>query len=361
MDLKDKNSQEAGRRVPNKPVPPPGRAGMPSSTAAQEPSRRQSPPERKCNTASFGTARRPSNFPARNPYAANASRPTQPPRPHAPGQPPRRPPLQGKPPSPEHGKDRRLLWLLLSIAAVILLIVAIVLIAHAIKRNKDVPPSPSTPSDHPAAADPSALLPESSDMGIDYLRKIIFVGDSNTAHMRSFGVLPDGKDTKQIWVPESSTLTLDSEIVNKKIVYPENGSLLTIAEAAALKKPEYMVLSLGTNGINALDETTFRYCYKKLIDAIRKASPETKIMVQSIFPVTSWYGKISNETILRANGWLLQLAGECGVRYLDTASVLKDANGALQEDFNSYHQDGYHLNAAAYEKILLYIRTHAYR
>ena len=84
-------------------------------------------------------------------------------------------------------------------------------------------------------------------------------------------------------------------------------------------------------------------------------------MVQSIFPVTSWYGKISNETILRANGWLLQLAGECGVRYLDTASVLKDANGALQEDFNSYHQDGYHLNAAAYEKILLYIRTHAYR
>ena len=127
------------------------------------------------------------------------------------------------------------------------------------------------------------------------------------------------------------------------------------------KKPKYLVISLGTNGVATLSESGFKYCYNKLITAIKQASPDTKIIVQSIYPVTSWYTGFTNEKINAANEWLLELAEEAGVKYVDTASVLKGPDGALKESFNSDHEDGYHVNADAYERILYYLRTHGYK
>lgn len=215
-------------------------------------------------------------------------------------------------------------------------------------------------NDIPANTQSSALLSETEDMGKSYIDSMIFVGDSNTAHFVGFGILNGGKDTKQVWVPKGSTITLDSEITNKTVNYPETNEFLTIPQAAAKKAPEYLVISLGTNGISYLSEEQFKYCYKKLIDAVQAASPNTKIIVQSIYPVTSWYTKISNDKINLANTWLLALAEECNIKYANTASVLKDSNGFLKEEYNSYHKDGYHINKDAAEKILLYLRTHGY-
>ena len=206
----------------------------------------------------------------------------------------------------------------------------------------------------------SAILPETSDMGQSYIDSMIFVGDSNTAHLRSFGVLADGKETKQVWATKSQTISLDPQITSKKIVYPDTGEEMTIAQAASLKKPQYLVISLGTNGLAYLDEEQFKYCYNKLLAAIKEVSPSTKVIIQSIYPVTSWYTGISNAQINEANEWLVELAKEAGVRYIDTASVLKDGNGALKETYNSYHEDGYHINADAYKAILQYIRTHGW-
>ncbi len=206
----------------------------------------------------------------------------------------------------------------------------------------------------------SAILTETADMGQSYIDSMIFVGDSNTAHLRSFGVLSDGKETKQVWATESQTISLDSQITSKKIIYPDTGEEMTIAQAASLKKPQYLVISLGTNGLSYLDEEQFKYCYNKLLTAIKEVSPSTKIIIQSIYPVTSWYTGISNTRIDEANRWLVELAKESGVRYIDTASVLKDSKGTLKDTYNSYHNDGYHINADAYRAILQYIRTHGY-
>lgn len=212
-----------------------------------------------------------------------------------------------------------------------------------------------------ANAIPGALLTETGDMGVEYLERMIFVGDSNTAHLVGFGVLPGGKSTDRVWLPKGNTITLDSEITNKTVLFPATGEYLTIPDAAAKGKPEYLVISLGTNGVATLSETQFKYCYKKLINAIRAASPETRIIVQSIYPVTAQYEGFSNSDVDRANIWLLSLAEECGVKYADTASVLKDSHGSLKEEYNSDHMDGYHINKEAAELILLYIRTHGYK
>jgi len=247
------------------------------------------------------------------------------------------------------------------IGSSILLAVAIFfMISGALKFANGNDTSTPNPPDSPTDTTVSAKLEETKDMGLEYLDSIIFVGDSNTAHMCSHGVLSGGKETKQVWSPVSQTLMLSSEITNEKIVYPETGEEMTIANAAGVSKPKYMIITLGTNGINYLSKDQFKYCYGKLISAIKAASPDTKLILQTIFPVTSWYEDISNETIDRANEWLLEVAEEHQVKYLDSAHILKDASGALDEAYNTYHKDGYHLNTAAYTKLLAYIRTHAY-
>ena len=105
----------------------------------------------------------------------------------------------------------------------------------------------------------------------------------------------------------------------------------------------------------------------RLIDAVQKASPETKIILQSCFPVAenmdmSRYS-ISldelNTAIQTINEWTLSLAEESDLRYLNTAEILTDRNGRLKLEYQN--GDGHHLTRQAYEKILSYIRTHGYR
>ena len=251
-----------------------------------------------------------------------------------------------------------------AVTAAAVAILIIFMLCFAISRATGCGKSPGKNDDGENPSIPSsssAILSETEDMGQEYIDSMIFFGDSNTDHLRSYGMLTGGRDTTQVWSPKSQTVTLSSEITNVKIVYPETGEEMTVSAAAALKKPKYLVISLGTNGVATLTESQFKYCYNKLITAIKQASPDTKIIVQSIYPVTSWYKGFSNEKIDNANKWLLELAEESGVKFVDTASVLKDSDGALKESFNSDHEDGYHVNAEAYEKILHYLRTHGYR
>ena len=237
------------------------------------------------------------------------------------------------------------------------------------------------PSDLPTHVNPdnSAVLQQSADMGQAYIDSIIFLGDSTTYHLKSRGVLTGGKDTKQVWsgsgvdendgsIFPAGTLTLDGRITTTHIYYPRTGEALTISQAVAKEKPKYMVITLGVNGISYVDLNdqksidSFIKCYNALINAIRKASPDTKIMLQSIFPVTEAYSQsgigITNEKIDAANTWIMQLAKDTGCKYLDTASVLKNDNGALIALYDN--GDGYHLTTGAYENILQYIRTHGY-
>ncbi len=210
--------------------------------------------------------------------------------------------------------------------------------------------------------DHSAVLGQTADMGQGYIDSIIFLGDSTTYHMINRAVLTGGKETKQVWSGAEGTLTLDGNIHKTTIKYPDTGAEMTVAEAVGAKKPEYMVITLGVNGVAYATETQFKAYYGKLISSIKQANPDTKIMLQSIFPVTEAYdqkgGKLCNANIDIANGWIRQLAAEQGCKYLDTATVLKNDNGAMIALYDS--GDGIHMTADAYKAVLQYIRTHGY-
>ena len=68
--------------------------------------------------------------------------------------------------------------------------------------------------------------------------------------------------------------------------------------------------------------------------------------------------KTLNEYIGTINGWTYNLAVEEGLRYLDTAEILKDGDNNLKAEYQA--GDGHHLTEEAYRKILYYIRTHKY-
>ncbi len=211
----------------------------------------------------------------------------------------------------------------------------------------------------PPQAPFSSELKEGADAGQAYQDKIIFVGDSTTHHLRNREVLPGGKNTTQVWTPTSGTLTL-AYALTAKILYPETNTEMTIIEAASIKKPEIMVMTLGMNGISFMDENNFKTVYTSLIQGVLEQSPNTKIILQSIFPraqsVNESYASITQDMINTGNVWVRELAQECGVYYLDTQTILKDESGYLRAEYGV--QDGIHISKEGYLAILQYIRTH---
>ncbi len=207
---------------------------------------------------------------------------------------------------------------------------------------------------------PDTVLKETSDMGPSYIDKMVFLGDSTTNGLRHYGVLRDGSDTKQVWTPSSGTLTL-STVSFATIVYPETGDQITIRDAVTAKKPEYLVITLGVNGVSFMGEADFKREYKGLIETVQEISPDTKIICQSIFPVARSYEllkSINNEKIRAANSWILDVAHETGVKYLDTYSVMCDEEGWLPE--SAHNGDGLHPNSATYTAEINNLRTHAF-
>jgi len=214
---------------------------------------------------------------------------------------------------------------------------------------------PSPPASSEASVD--TRLPETADMGQDYIDKFVFLGDSTTYGLGYYDVVSDD----QVWTPASGTLTL-ALWSTATIVYPEDGTEIPIKDAVSKRQPEYMLITLGVNGVSFMDEDYFITEYTKLVQAIKEASPNTKIILNSIYPIAASYPEsngITNAKIDAANTWVERVAESLGVKYLDSESVLKDENGALPESYTN--GDGLHLNKDSFGLVINYIRTHGYQ
>ena len=109
-----------------------------------------------------------------------------------------------------------------------------------------------------------------------------------------------------------------------------------------------------------MDEEWFIRDYTALVKLIQEASPDTKIILNSIYPVADSYKyqkDINNDKINAANGWIERIAADTGVRFLYSYECLVE-NGKLPE--TSQNGDGLHLTGEAFTEVMKYIRTHAY-
>lgn len=217
----------------------------------------------------------------------------------------------------------------------------------------------TTATDAPQTS--SVVLGETEDAGQEYIDKLTFLGDSTTYGLKYYEVLSGGKNTTQVWTPASGTLTLYN-YATATIVFPEDGQEISIVDAVTRKMPEYLVITLGVNGVAEMDEDWFKQDYTALVQSIQAASPDTKIICNSIYPVENDYeyiNSINNTNIPQANEWIKAVAEATGCKYADSASVLKAEDGSLREDYGN--GDGIHLNADGFNAVLEYLRTHAYQ
>ena len=139
---------------------------------------------------------------------------------------------------------------------------------------------------------------------------------------------------------------------------------MSIADAIEQYKPQYIIIAVGLeNGVSHCTEEKFKEYYSRLIESIQESSPDAKIILQSILPVSKAAEKadpsISNDRIDQANGYIISLAEKYDLRYLNVASALKDNKGRLDSKYDS--GNGITLNAEGYKLLLQYVTTHGYK
>jgi len=225
------------------------------------------------------------------------------------------------------------------------------------------PAASASPLTEPTAAPASTRLAETPDAGREYLDQFVFLGDSTTY---GIGVYYGYGYTElcpsnQVWTPASGTLTLSYYNI-ATVVYPETGEELTIVDAVSRAKPKIMMITLGVNGISFMDEEWFIRDYTALVESIQAASPDTRLILNSIYPVAASYkyqSDINNAKIRDANGWIERIAESTGCRFLNSFECLVGSDGYLPE--SSQNGDGLHLNGEAFTTVMQYIRTHAYQ
>ncbi len=187
----------------------------------------------------------------------------------------------------------------------------------------------------------------------DYFDDAVMVGDSITYGMASYGYLSFNHVFAKIGLHQGTALT-------SKCVYTSKTQGYSISDALEKAKPGKIYVTLGINAIYNYKADSFYDNYRALLMKIKKASPDSVIVIQSIFPVTeNWAinnGKPNcNQYIAYANQKLSELAKEEGCYFLHTYEKLTDENGFLQREFSG---DGIHLSRKGYEAVFNYILTH---
>lgn len=198
----------------------------------------------------------------------------------------------------------------------------------------------------------------------DTLSGVFFFGESTTAHLaRSGGVLDTDEGRGKVLRDESGTRYLDARILSSPVFYytGNRAEKIPFAEAVERAQPRVIVLSFGLNGITrwSRDPEAFLRNYRALIEGIFARSPNTKIILQSVYPVgenTAFSlskGEL-NQQIRNLNVHIEKLANEYeNTEYVNTAALLADASGALHPAYDN--GDGIHLTNEAYRMILAFL------
>ena len=192
-----------------------------------------------------------------------------------------------------------------------------------------------------------------ADAGEEYQNSTAYLGDSVTMGLSFFE-----NHRSDLVIAKGSINPLDA--VDKKLIETVDGRMINFPTALSETNAKRAVLTFGSNAISIMSEETFLKYYIKLIDAIKEATPDCDIIIQSITPLatTCKLKKLTNELINRANLLLLVLAYSQDVYFLDSNKSLKDENGYLRLEYCS-SDDGIHINENGYKIWINELRTHA--
>ena len=205
-------------------------------------------------------------------------------------------------------------------------------------------PSPLNTSS-PAYLYAGEMQPES------FLADSLFIGDSITQGMG-------------LYLPDLNTTVLGVRSLNPDSVFTATvngpgGKKMSIPKAAIAYNPKRIYIMIGTNGIAWMSQSYMIGRLGELVDQLHKALPKTKIILQSIPPVSRGKynsdNRFSVKNIDAYNTKLLKLAEEKGVEFLDVNGFFRDKQGYLPSNETP---DGIHFYKANYQKWVAHLLCH---
>ena len=203
------------------------------------------------------------------------------------------------------------------------------------------------------------ILKETERKDDNYINETIFYGDSITENFAYYNAL----SWNVVWAKAS--LTPENAHTWEVPIRPY-GVNMTLADAVKTYKPKRLVITLGANAVAVMTEDYFISTYEDLVKKVKENSPNTMVIVQSIFPVdirwdthANTNNSINNTKINRLNYKLAEMCERQEVKFLNTAEALKDSSGRLEKGLG-YDSDGIHLLPSGNSKVVEYFRIHAY-
>ena len=198
----------------------------------------------------------------------------------------------------------------------------------------------------------SVKLKKTKNYGDEYFNKITMVGDSNTMNMYLNGYL---NGLKAWAIPCLHAESMHSIEINLYGL----GKKMKLIDAIEKYKPETIILNFGTFSTAWISEETFIEKANQMIEQIKEKSPNTKIILISIYPIKKGdnINKFQQNIINKYNFLILEMANKHGLKYLDVQEVLKDDDGYGKEEY--FVEDKFHLTSLGHRTVKEYIKTHA--
>lgn len=195
------------------------------------------------------------------------------------------------------------------------------------------------------------VLAYKQDAKEGYMNNCIFLGDSRTVAMVSYGLLQDDKVLAKVGIAHTSFE--NTPIVNN------SGREYTMKTFLAAHNAPVVYINLGVNGMNGISEEKYESAYETLVDHVIEMVPNSSVVLMSIGPVDdngTYHNSVQNAWINKYNDFLKGMAANKGLHYLNVAEILVDENGQMKRECDS--GDGLHYRASTYSDILKYIISH---
>ena len=217
--------------------------------------------------------------------------------------------------------------------------------------------SVSVPESQSSAVDLSSitLVPELDRVTSEYFDNAVFIGDSITEGIKTYGMMTNAT------VIAATGINL-STITTSAVVKTESGRVTVLDALKQYPDTGKIYILLGANGIAWMEKDSFVQMYSDFVKELKAQCPDALIYIQSIFPINEekfsehYDSEITNEKIREYNSALLDMSKELGVYYLNVAETIADQNGALSDDATT---DGMHIGTDYYEKWFNYLKKHA--
>lgn len=203
----------------------------------------------------------------------------------------------------------------------------------------------------------SVTLKETEDAGDSYIDNIIFAGDSMALYYVINGQISGSHLWHQISITPETALT-------SPIYINHQDTNKTFVQNFKIHKPDTVIMTLGTNSAAYMSSEYFYEKYYELVTQIKEASPNTKLIIQSIPPVDKKFDEdnsgINNDKINKLNYYIGKMCEELDVKFLNSASALKDENGTCKQGY-CLESDGIHTTKEGQKVLIDYARTHAFQ